>query len=169
MHGTISRLVDESSGIAKKWARMFPSHSDDFHSLTLLAVAATIDKYGKDVSPSLVRTVVGRFCQEYISNIPVVRIPPTTGRRRKAVGEGTMVQTLEYIDNFESKRAMPRVDVNDIIDTICHNLTEERVIHLRMAGLNQVEVGKSLEIGQQRVSEILKTLGERYNDTKCVH
>lgn len=169
MKGTIQRLITECDGIPKKWGSKFPSHRNDFISEMKLGIMNTLDKYGKDVSAKLVRTIVGRRCQEYMSQIPAVRIPPTTGRSLKAKGKDTMVATEVYTEVYLDDRiGYVRLDTEDVIETICMTKTERKVLLLRLDGLTQAEIGDQLGLQQQRVSEMVIKIRRQFNDTKCV-
>jgi len=165
MQGTVARLIEECDGIPKKWGNKFPTHRDDFMTEMKLGIMIAVNKYGEEVDTPLVRTIVGRRCQEYISHIPVVRIPPTTGRRFKAGMKDTMISTTVYI---EEDPVYSLCDEKDVIATICVTTTEHEILLLRLEGFNQTEISSRLGIPQQRVSDMILKIRSQFNDTKCI-
>lgn len=166
MKGTIEKLKEECKGIPSKWARKFPSHGDDFHAESTVGIMIAVNKYGEGVDVEVVRTIVGRRCQDYISHIPIIRIPPTTGRRLKKKDLDTMVQTCEYFEDNQPTRC--RVDESDTVDTVCMKPVERDVLLLRLDGLTYQEIADRLGYHVSYVGKIILKIRRRFNDTKCI-
>ena len=165
MKGTVQRLIRECDGIPRKWGARFPTHRKDFMGEMKVGIMIAVNKYGKDVKPELVRTIVGRRCQEYISQIPAVRIPPTTGRRKKSAGLDTMVSLIEFMDENPT---YTHCNEQDVIETICLTLFEYRVLIMRLEGRNQDAIAEACAVSQPTVSRAIRKIRSQFNDTRCL-
>ncbi len=160
MHEIVDKLIEACVKTPQRLAIRYPSHRDDFFSVAAEAIITAVQDGKTDVP--LVSKIVKRACIEYVSQIPVIRIPLRSAMRLKAKGMDSMVQSLQYLDNHSSP---VEPDEDDVITCICLTARERSIVALRLEGLTQYSIAAQLGVSQYTVSVELKRIKERFNET----